>query len=433
MMRVYKPIILYLPKLLVKELHNYLSKHPPSFKFEITHFYYVIHYLTIKQIQNKKKEYFSLNSESMKSATISNIARYIRILKSGGFIISDGIYKPRVKSLGYKINQVFIKDIYGIKLVQESKLSKNLIKKSYKSKSHINRLEPHLKAMYNELMKLELDYQSAIKWTQTNANDVQKLCYLTSINHIEDKRFRYFKRNKTNRRLDTNLTNLKSDLKQFIKGDYVSIDLKNSQPFLLGVLINSIINNRDTLCCYLSNSNLIKAFGVKRIKDVLLIHQTSENIDMVKFRLFYNTVLKGSLYDDFINRYSGAITRREVKLLMFKVLFSRNEYIVGYKKVVPYNDDKKIFASVFPFVYETIKALKVKDHRTLPIYLQRLESHLFIDCIARKLVDNGIVPFTIHDSVIVKTKDQNKAIEIMNDVFIKEIGDIPTYDIKKLK
>ena len=85
------------------------------------------------------------------------------------------------------------------------------------------------------------------------------------------------------------------------------------------------------------------------------------------------------------------------------------------------------------FVYNTIKALKVKDHRTLPIYLQRLESHLFIDCIARELVDNGIVPFTIHDSVIVKTKDQDKAIEIMNDVFIKEIGEIPTYDIKKLK
>ena len=63
---------------------------------------------------------------------------------------------------------------------------------------------------------------------------------------------------------------------------------------------------------------------------------------MAKLRLFFNTVLKGNLYDDFINKYSGIITRKEVKLLMFKVLFSRNEYYVGAKKFVPYDSDKII-------------------------------------------------------------------------------------------
>ncbi len=420
-----------MPDLLVKELHSYLSKHSPIFKFEITYFYYVIHYLILKQIQYKKKEYFSLNNEFIKSVTVSNIERYIKTLKNGEFIISDNLYKPGVKSLGYKINPVFVKDFCQIKLVKESKLSKSLIKQRYKSKSHINRLEPYLKAMYDELMKVELDYQSAIKWTEINANDNQKLPYLTAINHIEDKRFRYFKRNRTNRRLDTNLTNLKSDLKQFIIGDYVSIDLKNSQPFLLGVLIDSIINNRDTLCCYLNEVNLVKAFGVKRINQVLLIHQNNEKPLMAEFRNYFNSALEGALYDDLVQPFG--VVRDTVKDIVIKVLFSRNECYKGYKKFVPYEDDKKIFASVFPFVYEVIKALKVKDHRTLPIYLQSLESYLFIDCIAKKLVDNGIVPFTIHDSVIVKTKDRVKTIEIMNDVFVKEIGVIPSYEIKKLK
>ena len=431
-MRVYKPIILYLPDLLVKELDTYLIKYPPAFKFQVVYFYYLIHYLTKMQIQHKKDEYYFLNREHLKSITTSNIDRYIKILRTGEFIISDNIYKMGVKSLKYKINTKFFKSLHKIELKRESKLSKNIINECYRNKSHNNRLEPHLKVMNDELMKVELDYQRAIEWVETNANNNQILSYLTSINHLEDKRFRYFKRNKTNRRLDTNLTNLKSDLRKYIIGDYVSIDLKNSQPFLLGILIDSIINNRDTLCCYLSNDNLIKAFGIKRFKQVLLIHQKQENTNMAKLRLFYDSVLNGLLYDDFINSYSGCIYRKEVKEIMFKVLFSRNEYVIGCKRIVPYDNDKKIFASVFPFVYEVIKRLKGKDHRILPIYLQRLESYLFIDCIAKELIDNGIIPFTIHDSVIVKVEHQSKTIEIMNDIFLKQIGVQPSFEIKKL-
>ena len=432
-MRVYKPIILYLPDHLVKELHSYLSNNKPNFKVEITYFYYVIHYLTVKQIQHKNREYFSLNSEVFKNVTISNITRYIKILKNGEFIESDNSYEPGVKSLGYKINPIFLKGIHSLELTQDSKLSKNMIKQCYRRKSHVNRLEPYLRAMYDEFLNMDMDYQNAIKWTENNVNDDQKLSLLTSIYNIQDSRFRYFKRNKTNGRLDTNLTNLKSDLRQFIIGDYVSIDLKNSQPFLLSILINNIIDNRDTLCCYLSNDNLIKAFGIKRIKQVLLIHQKQEKAKMVKLRLFYDSVRRGSLYDDFIECYGNEISRDDVKKIMFKVLFSRNEYHKGYNKIIPYENDKKKFLRVYPFVAEVIKELKRKDHKTLPIYLQRLESYLFIDCIAKKLVENGIVPFTIHDSVIVKTKDQTKAIEIMNSVFKNEIGVIPRYDIKKLK
>jgi len=280
--------------------------------------------------------------------------------------------------------------------------------------------------MKDEFIKMNMDYHKAIKWAENNANDAQMLSYLTSINNIEDKRFRYFKRNKTNGRLDTNLTNLKSDLRQFIKGDYVSIDLKNSQPFLLGILIDTIINNRDTLCCYLSDENLIKTFGYKAIKRVLLFHQKQEKAEMVKFRSYYNSVLKGKLYDIFVQLNSEDITREDIKSIMFKVLFSKNEFYLGYTKIIPYKEDKKVFAEVYPFVYEIVKVLKGKDHKTLPIFLQCLESYLFIDCIAKELVENGIVPFTIHDSVIVKKEYQAKTIQIINNVFMKQLGVKPS-------
>ena len=61
-----------------------------------------------------------------------------------------------------------------------------------------------------------------------------------------------------------------------------------------------------------------------------------------------------------------------------------------------------------------------------------VESYLFIDCIAKELVNNGIVPFTIHDSVIVKAEHQLKTIDIMNEVFMKQIGVTPSFKVENL-
>ncbi len=433
-MKTSKPIILYLPDLLIKDLNKYLKDNPPKFKFQLMHFYYIVHHITTMQIQYKNDEFFNLNMNHLKSVTASNINRYIKILKDGRFIISDKSYEIGVKSLKYKLNPSFIKGISKIELKQDSKLSKKIVKKLRQRKAHYNRLQPHLKIMYKDFMKMELDYDKAYEWIEKNAtNDAQKLNYLTSIDHIKDKRFRYFKRNKTNKRLDTNLTNLKSELKQFIIGNYVSIDLKNSQPFLLGILLNYIFNNKVTLCYYIHNKTLIETFGIKRIKAVSKFHQNQEKAKMVNLRLFHNSVLNGNLYDGFIKHYSNDITRKEVKNIMFKVLFSRNYFYKDYRKIIPYEKEKKIFASVYPFVYEVVKILKTKNHKTLPIYLQNLESFLFIDCIAKELVENGITPKTIHDSVIVKTKDQAKTIEIINKVFMEQIEIIPSFEIKNLK
>lgn len=432
-MRVSKSIILYLPELLVRELEKYLKNYPPNFKFDRIYFYYVIHHLTIMQIQYKNSEYQYLDKKYLKSVTISNIDRYIKILVNGEFIITNKSYKPGYHSLKYKLNPKFITGVSKISLDTKSKLGKRIIKNQYNKKAHYNRLEPHLSSMKDELMEMELDYVKANRWIENNSVSSKQISYLTSVNHIEDKRFRYFKRNSTNGRVDTNLTNLKSDLRQFIIGDFVSIDVKNSQPFLLGLVLDNIINNRDTLCCYLEEGKLKETFGIKSIQKILLFHQNQEKSKMVNLLAFYDSVLEGTLYDDFINSFQGEFTREDVKKIMFKVLFSRNQIHCNYKKIIPYEKEKNIFASVYPFVYEAVKILKTKDHRLLPIYLQQLESYLFIDCIAKELVNNGIIPLTIHDSVIVKEEHKLKTLHIINRVFMDQIGVKPSFDIKNLR
>jgi len=117
---------------------------------------------------------------------------------------------------------------------------------------------------------------------------------------------------------------------------------------------------------------------------------------------------------------------------MFKVLFSKNIDYNKRSKFIPYNKEKKVFNSVYPFVYEIVKIFKNKDNKKLPIYLQKIESYLFIDCITKELVENGIIPFTIHDSVMVKKQDKEKTIEIINKVFIEQVGIVPKLKIEKV-
>jgi len=432
-MRKSKNIILYLPDLLISDLDEYLVLNPPKFIYKIEYFYYIVHYLSEQQLKYKKKQVYRLDLKYLKSVTVSNIMSYVTFLKKGEFIVTDGSYQSGRESLKYVLNEKFIGSVAKIELEKECRLSKRIVKKMTSRKAHYNRFEPFLKSMYKELMKLELDYDKSEEWIRNNASEKQMISYLISINQIRDKRYRYCKRNKTNNRLDTNLTNLKSDLRQFIIGNYVSIDLKNSQPFLLGMLIESIINKRETLCCYLQYEKLTKSFGVKGIKDILLFHQNEEKRKMVNFKPFYDSVLNGVFYDEFTKSHVGEITRNQVKEMMFGVLFSKNHDYSTHNRFVPYESDKKSFESVYPFVYYVIKTLKNRNYKNLSIFLQKFESYLFIDCIAKELEGNGIIPFTIHDSVIVKIEDKEKAIDIINSVFKRELGVIPALDIKNLK
>jgi len=432
-MRKSKHIILYLPTLIISEIDKFIETNPPNFKYHKVYFYYLIHQLTVKQIHHKNDEFVSYNMNYLKKVTVSNIDRYITFLRKGEFIISDGTYIPKIKRYKYQINEKFIDDVTKIKLDVDSKLSIKVIKELYLKKSHYNRLEPHLKLMYNELMKMEFDYEKAKCWIEKNATKKQKLSYFVSINQIEDKRLRYFKRNKTNKRLDTNVTNLKSDLRQFLIGDYVSVDLKNSQPFILGIFLDVILNERVTLCPYLQLIIIYKTFGIKRIKGFLNFRQNQEKSIMANFNMYFNSVTEGVFYETFIDRYIGNVSRNDVKDIMFKVLFSKNEIYKDHSKFIPFKKEKEVFESVYTFIYQAVKSLKTRDNAIMPVYLQKIESYLFIDIISKELVENGIIPLTIHDSVIVKIKDQAKTIEIMSDIFKNQIGIIPKFKVENLK
>ena len=424
-MRKKKPYVLLIPTLMMEELEKNYQSHKINSRFKRENFYYLISHITVQQSIYKDNEFVFVNLKKLKLVTVSNIDRYLKLLVELGLVVADK-HQVGVKSKWYKLNE---KVCYGIKRLEiktNSRLHVSLNKSNRRKKAHNNRLAPHLKIMRNEFIKLDFDYQGAEEWILNNATDENKIIYLTALERIKDTRTRFFSRNNTNQRLDTNLTIMKSDLRQFMTGDYVSIDLSNSQPFLLGILINSIINSKDTLCCYLSNESIVQTFGVKRIKKSLNCHQNQEKAKLVTLNSYLDSTKNGSLYDDFINVFDGELQRKEVKDLFFKVLFSKN-VADGF---APYRKEKVKFSNVHPLVGTIVKALKVDDNKTLPIYLQKLESYLFIDCIAKRLVDVGIIPLTVHDSVIIKREHVQKALAIMKEVFFNEVGAVPSFKVE---
>ena len=437
-MKPNKPIIMPIPDLLIRELHKYLEMHPPNFKYQIVYFYYTIHYLTTASLQNKNK-FIPINSKYLQSVTVWNIGRYIQILKNGEFIISDDHYIPGEKSLHYKVNpEYLIGTTFYYEVKPDSRMFKKIIKRKRNSKAHDNRLEPFLKRMKKFFMEIDFDYVRANKWIDNKADEGNKHSYRTALYMLQDKRFRYFKRNKTNSRLDTNLTSLKTDLRQFIIGDLVSIDLKNSQPFFLSQFLVNLTHMdkqqpKVTLCYRLGTLNPSGFFGMTTLSALSKIHQKCKKAKMVNLNQFEKSTLEGTFYDDFINQFPGKISRQKAKDMMFEILFSQNVIHRNFKAFIPYKKEKEILKSVYPFVYKAVHILKEKDHAKLAIFLQRFESSIFIDSLAKDLVNEGIVPLTIHDSVLVESKHQDKAMKIIRNIFLENFGVVPSFHIKPLK
>lgn len=178
-------------------------------------------------------------------------------------------------------------------------------------------------------------------------------------------------RNKTNNRLDTNLTNLPSEYCDFImkSNDMIQIDLSNSQFSFLSFWLSKYLDSDD-------------------------------------FKLFQKLSYTGKLYD-FIQKELGLTSREKTKRILFYIFFSSNEI----------NNSKKDYVRKrFPSVIEWVNEYKsINNHKTFCIELQRLESNFFIDNIYEIIKKLGYVCFTKHDSIIVKSIYKDEVINLIKD------------------
>ena len=198
--------------------------------------------------------------------------------------------------------------------------------------------------------------------------------YINSINRLRNGCY-ISKRNTTNNRLDTNLTNMYSELVNeiCIQNNLIQIDLKNSQFAIL---------------CYILKGELNSSH----------------------FELFKSLSVSGHLYY-FIADKLGLKTKKEGKISMFEIMFSsRKNNTTGKKRI----------RELFPTIIKWIDEYKLQHgDKNFSVMLQKKESEIFIDLILNKIKSKKFFCLTKHDSVIVNEKDYLEIYKIIQECFDK--------------
>lgn len=253
----------------------------------------------------------------------------------------------------------------------------------------------------------------------------------------------------SNRRLNNTLSNMDKVLFPFLKVDkkpLVRIDLKNSQPTLLATSIlenskkkikkDNILYNK-YLNAYIKSHQIKKGGKNKEEYHTILCSFKKES------KYFKKLASDGLLYEQ-IQTQLSMLDRDEAKSFFISTLFSKTKFGVS-KKI-------EKFQEIFPMLTKMILGLKeymilqFRDKRNkelsefrsskkkglktdreagddyLSIYLQRLESKIFIHSILKELVKEKLWAVTIHDCIVCKQEDFYKVWSIMSEILDDILG-----------
>jgi len=332
-------------------------------------------------------------------------------------IYVDFMYTPSVKSRGYKMRFTNYPVLIKIPVTNKRyiKLKMDRIKSRRDAFSNVRNQMKTMKGYYLEFVTdLDLDLCQTIVDAGLLVNPNKFIHSQFALTNLVDKSY-YFRRNKTNNRLDSNITNFSKELRNSVKStDWFNIDFSNSQPFLISLLLKckkssernpifDIIN--DTLYAYRVNScvKLLNAIPVEEVDDFFNVCQSGK---------FYDNLVS-SLVDNFEEE------RNKVKKSMFLILYSKGKI------------SDKNFKAKYPNITKWINEFKVKnDYREFPIMLQRIESAIVLDNICPILIQKNIHHTTVHDSFIVKEKDIESVKTVIEDLFGIYAPNIKTENLK---
>lgn len=442
---------LFIPKEVSLQIDELIEEQPPKFKpFKKDKALYIIHLIQYIPVYNKdisKRNFVPINSTLLKEK-IYNYRNYIEYLQDELKLIEcDEQYIIDKKSKGYKLSNKYnslvskykVSDFTLVKALKRDKVTIRSFEKSldYLNKWFFNGLEIDLDFVKSFLDR-ELEMSSMNKDKSIRRYNTSYL----SIEKIHKKDF-FIKRDDNVQRFHSNLTNMRSILRNGLsyKGDMlVSIDVKNCQPYLSTLLLKKSfwLNERYLPMC--SNGepiSIIKDNSKQNIYkynlcNYIMLGEVLKTLENSDFKKYIDLVVSGNLYEymqDKINYCSPgrSMTRKEVKKVIFQVLFTDNRFIAEKRA-----SSKRLFKVLFPEVYEVFKIIKRKDKKILPRLLQLIESNLIIDIISYRIAkEYPEAPlYTIHDSIVTTQQYQDKVRIIMEEELELHIGHKPSLSIE---
>lgn len=424
------------------DLEGLLKKHPPKFKYKIDHFYYFIELLCDMMEYNDldgNGGYVNLNAKLMQGI-VHNYKEYLDYLLQHRIIKTDKRYIVGSKSFGYvinhlqydaKINQIEIKDSVTRKnrakkkreLEQEMKIT--ISKYSYLTKWFNDKLQIDAEGAHKKIEELFPQPTGSIRGARKGkaSRVTKKYSAKLAVQKLVNGDF-YYKIDENVGRFHSNLTNLKKELRNYITYDgkpLVNIDIKNSQPLLSTILLDPVFYTQSkrriiNLHQIPSSFKLLTNSKHKHTATdtIIMLVKTLQSADIKEVSSYLSMAQSGDFYQQLskILYPTKAFDKGEMKKLTYTVFFSNNRAIQGMNYM-----PKRQFKRKFPSVYNVFSAIKRKNHKALSHILQRIESEIMIQRVAKRIsTERPTLPiFTIHDSIVTTDGDQDYVARIIEE------------------
>ncbi|MEJ8803432.1 hypothetical protein [Pontibacter sp. H249] len=437
----------YIPtNLNIREILKKEGKGKRYIDCQIDKYHWFISSIYLRSITDKRYEsgdFLPMNYQVMEdNLGIRYIDDIKRILSENGIIENDGDFTVGVKSIGYRLtpqyqvkhdrilydsDSTFIKKLrlaiplkiaamdditrytyhqlneigihreaaeqYVDDWYQQNSLVKNptLLKKLNKSNKKRREKEKIATAKGQQVKSIQLTYQQMLEKKRDS--------YLYQIRAIDEKLWLPNRDNK-GRRVHTYLSNLWSELRQFLfikskpNTQLVSLDCSNSQPYTLAKIILEYFDG--------------------------IIDSTTPT-DVVRY---IDLVTTGKLYSFMCQELS--ITDLD-EIADFKVnMFSRVFYCENHKSF--FSKEAKVFLKFFPTVYQIVMQEKKYQYNQLSIKMQRVESEAILDIALTNLkVKYGMAVWfgSIHDSILCEKGFEDEVRQVMIDAYTQVLGIAP--------
>jgi len=415
--------------------------------------------------------YVSINSKILRKY-FKDYLCYLNYLIDTGVIISDNHYEVGIASKGYKLSPIYENSELVITYYSNFNVRKVLpiqekVYDSYSDNFQLNNLTnyPYLAHWYNQ-KRLIIDDKEAVKYAHLlmkrkfdlgyNSWDVNrskwskkrndfskknpKTQYNALIHNVKSTKIHDYKAKIDTKvhRLHSVLTNIQKEYRNFITYNgqaLISIDITNSQPYLLNILFNPNFWNPNSNTSISINNipNNIQSFITPSLSS--MIGNYLENLDEGNLSDYRLKTSKGMIYEhirDLSNEiFDRSLERGDIKTMFYIVLFSKNKFFYQQGAEL-----KRLFSELYPQIYDLIAILKSIDHTTLACLLQSIESEIVLHRCCKRIWEDGkqrIPVFTIHDSIVTTQENVNFVKRIMIEELTRAIGVSPKLDMEEWK
>lgn len=433
-------INVWLSERLFKDLKDKLEKHNQKIgvnKLSLSisaYFLNLVIYIPTTRKDKYEDGWVPICSEIYKN--VKNFSKYMKFLVESKFLIIHGKKYSTSKHtcLNYKLSKKYISHpvkflkIKGHKSFTDkrNKEIKERMLEADNSCSHLTKwLHPENFIIdYDNAQKYISDNFSKAK--KNNKKDNKRDSRTIVIDKIQNKIEGYSRQGKDNR-LHTNFTSMPSDLRKFIEfsqGPISSIDIKNSQPFILSSLIQLLIGNIPSINnCSNHHHISIVSYLFNSSYNSIMSDLNDRNFNKEDLKKFITEVQEGVFYENLgailykediiLRNHSGQYFYNHFKkkkgmlLELFESIRIAGKSITMLLLFGKHRNTfvSQVFKKHYGDVAEIIRIIKSKDAGNkgyLASLLQNIEANCILDyCtknIAEKYPDMPLL--TIHDSVL---------------------------------